>query len=378
MWIRAVAIAATSIVSVSSTGAPGDFDSGGSGLSVATRAEVSVSGDGRFVAFESDAGTLAAGDTNNRADVFVRDRDTGKTVLASVGSDGRQEAGQASRSAVLSRDGRYLAFMSFAKLEDADTNGAGDIYVRDLVTGTTARVSVGTEGQQGDNASVSPSMSPDGRYVAFSSIATSLTTADPDNLEDIYLRDRDTDADGIMDEPGAAQTTLVSVSSEEVKEKTTNQFPAVSANGHSVAFQSLADEWVPGDTNRADDIYLRDTVAGTTARVSIGMGGADTNQESGEASISDDGRYVAFSSQASNLVPGDTNEARDIFVADRATGAITRQSVSSSGGQGAGRSSGPQISADGTVVVFESEADGLGPHSSHPDIYVREGARRRS
>ena len=135
----------------------GDFDSGGSGLSVATRAEVSVSGDGRFVAFESDAGTLAAGDTNNRADVFVRDRDTGKTVLASVGSDGRQEAGQASRSAVLSRDGRYLAFMSFAKLEDADTNGAGDIYVRDLVAGTTARVSVGTEGQQGDNASVSPS-----------------------------------------------------------------------------------------------------------------------------------------------------------------------------------------------------------------------------
>jgi Tol biopolymer transport system component len=404
------------VVSVSSTGAAGDYDSGGIADSAANRNEVTMSADGRFVAFHSIAGNLTADDTNNRSSVFVRDRDVDgdkvfdeagqvSTVLVSRGTNGEQTYGQGSSSPYLSRDGRFVTFESNEALVAEDTNGAGDIYVRDRDTDkdgvydeagavTTSRVSVGPEGQQGNNSSMEPVITPDGRYVVFSSIAATLLPADPDFLQDIYLRDRDTDGDGVFDEPGAVDTQLITQLPGGGHEQTTSAQPTISPDGRFVLWETLAQGWVAGDANRAADIYLRDRDADgdrvldepgdlTTTRISVGLGGADTDQESQEAAISDNGRFVTFSSQATNLVTNDTNGVRDIFVVDRdrdkdgifdEAGATStkRASVSSTGRQSDGRSVGPTISADGRVIVFESSATNLDVQSGLWGVYLRD------
>lgn len=405
------------VVSVSTTGVAGDYDSGGIADSAANRNEVSISSDGRYVAFHSIAGNLTSDDTNNRVSVFVRDRDVDRdkifdevgqvrTVLVSQGTNGEQEYGQGSTSPYLSRDGRFVTFESNEALVAEDTNGAGDIYVRDRDIDkdgvydepgavATTRVSVGPDGQQGNNSSMEPVITPDGRYVVFSSIAATLVpSADPDFLQDIYLRDRDTDADGVFDEADAVDTQLVTQLPGGGHEQTTSAMPTISPDGRFILWESLAEGWVAGDANRAMDIYVRDRDADgdrvldepgdrTTRRLSVGLGGADTDQESQEAAISDNGRFVTFSSQASNLVKNDTNEVRDIFVVDRdrdkdgvfdEPGATStkRVSVSSTGRQSDGRSVGPTISADGRVIVFESSATNLDVQSGLFGVYLRD------
>lgn len=404
------------IVSVSTTGASGDYDSGGASPSTSERNEVSISGTGRFVAFESAAGNLTTDDTNNRLSVFVRDRDTDKdgvydepgavkTVLVSQGTNGEQEYGQEATAPSISRDGRFVAFETYGALTAEDTNGAGDIYVRDRDADrdgvfdepgavATTRVSVGAEGQQGNNASMEPVITPDGRYVTFSSIAATLDPADGDFLQDIYLRDRDTDEDGVFDEPDAVDTVLITQLPNGTHEQTTSEMPTITPDGRYVVWTTLAQGWVAGDTNRAMDVYVRDRDADgdgvfdepdaiSTTRLSVGLAGADANQESQEPAISDNGRFVTFSSQASNLVNNDTNDVRDIFVADRdkdrdgvydepGATSIKRVSVSSTGRQANGRSSGPSISADGRVLVFESEASNLDVQSTSIDVYLRD------
>jgi len=404
------------IVSVSTDGASGDYDSGGATATTTERNEVSISGTGRFVAFESVADNLTADDTNNRRSVFVRDRDVDgdgvldepgavTTVLVSQGTNGEQEYGQEASAPSISRDGRFVAFETYGALSADDTNGAADIYVRDRDTDrdgvydepgavSTTRVSLGDAGQQGDNASMEPVITPNGRLVVFSSIATTLDPADGDNLQDIYLRDRDTDQDGVLDEPGAVDTILITHLPNGTHEQTTSEMPTVTPDGRFVAWSSMAQGWVAGDGNRAMDIYVRDrdadgngvfdeSGATSTTRMSVGLGGADANQESQEPVMSDDGRFVAFSSQASNLVKNDTNDVRDIFVVDRdkdrdgvydEPGATStkRVSVSSTGRQSDGRSTGPSISADGRVVVFESEASNLDVQSGMIGVFLRD------
>ena len=395
------------VVSVGTDGTVGDYDSGATFVSVENRNEVDLSGNGRFVAFQSTAGNLVgAADANNRGDVFVRDRDTDadgifdeagavRTIIVSVGTNGEQEYGESSQSPSISRDGRFVAFHSYAALVPEDTNEAGDIYVRDRdVDGdgvfdepgsvSTTRVSVGPEGEQGNNGSTDPEITPDGRYVVFASIATTLLPGqDGDTSADIYLRDRDTDVDGVLDEPGASTTELVTAPVSGPKVQATSSMPAITPDGRFVAWHSTGEGWDATDRNRAFDIYVRDRAEGGVTRLSRGMNGSDSNHESQEASISDDGRWVAFSSQASNLVPKDTNEVRDIFVVDRDpdrdgdfdepdTNTISRMSVSSKGRQADAWSTGPSISADGRVLVFESEASTLDVSSVHPDVYLRD------
>ncbi|NMG06351.1 PD40 domain-containing protein [Brasilonema sp. UFV-L1] len=328
-----------------------------------------ISADGRFVAFSSNADNLVPGDTNtnNSSDIFVRDLLTGTITLVSVAEDGTQ-GGTSSFSSTpsISADGRFVAFYSFANnLVPGDTNNNSDIFVRDLQTGTTTRVSVADDGTQGNNFSSSPSISADGRFVAFSSNANNLVPGDTNNNSDIFVRDLQT-----------GTTTLVSVADDSIQGGTSSfsSNPSISADGRFVAFTSSANNLVAGDTNNNSDIFVRDLQTGTTTRVSVAEDGTQGNRSSSSPSISADGRFVAFESSAYNLVPRDTNNSSDIFVRDLLTGSLTRVSVAEDGTQGNNFSSGPSISADGRFVAFSSNASNLvaGDTNNSSDIFVRD------
>jgi hypothetical protein len=273
----------------------------------------SVSDDGRFVAFQTNAG-LVPEDWNWTSDIYVRDRQTGTITWVTVGT----AATETSYAPALSGDGRFVAFYSYAgSLVPGDTNLAADIFVHDLSTGSTTRASVDSAGNQGNGpSSYAPAISADGRFVAFHSEASNLTAGDTNASDDIFVRDRDTDGDGMFDEPGEVSTVRVSVDSAGSQGNGDSFDPAMSADGHLVAFRSYASNLVPADSNDLPDIFLHDLLSGTTARVSVDSAGSDANGPSYFPAISGDGSSVAFYSTASNLVPGDTNGCADIFVHD--------------------------------------------------------------
>lgn len=324
----------------------------------------SSSADGRFVAFWGDASNLVPGDTNGFRDVFVHDRMTGETTRVSVDSSdtqGNRESGWPSISA----EGRFVAFYSQAtNLIAGGTNGAAHIFVHDRQTGETTLVSVSSSGIQGNYASEYPSISADGRFVAFDSAATNLVSADTNGvIDDIFVHDRQT-----------AETTLVSVNSNGTQGNDYSYDPSISANGRFVAFWSWASNLVTGDTNGLPDVFLQDRLTGQTTRVSVDSSGDQADYGGSYASISADGRFVAFVSDATNLVADDTNGFRDVFVHDRQTGETTRVSISSSGTQGNNSSSGPSISADGRFLGFESIATNLvtGDTNGHFDVFLHD------
>jgi Tol biopolymer transport system component len=228
---------------------------------------------------------------------------------------------------------------------------------------TTTRVSVSTAGQQGDNPSYDSVISADGRYVAFASLASTLVPADTNDLEDVFIHDR---VNGT--------TQRISLGSANApSQKGGSRFPAISADGRFVAFRSEANNLVPGDTNGAADIFVRDRLAANTTRVSVSTIGTQAGYSSNHPAISGDGRYVAFVS-FSALVTGDTNSLDDIFLHDRKTLTTQRISVATGGAQAEDVSGAPAISADGRFVVFESSASNLVPGDTNKtsDIFVRD------
>lgn len=331
----------TTRMSVNSAGVEGNSSS----------VHASISAGGRFVAFSSPSTNLVAGDTNSFYDVFVHDRATGATTRANVNSAGMQANG-AGLNPSISGDGRFVAFFSSASsLVPGDTNGAPDIFVHDMQTGLTTRVSVDSSGAQSSvEFGTDPAISADGRFVAFHCAASNLVTGDTNGVSDVFLHDRQTGA-----------TTRVSVDSSGAQSDMGSTFPSISRDGRYVAFRSDATNLVLGDTNVAADVFVHDNLTGVTELVSVDSGGAQGNDNSFNASVSDDGRYVAFASWASNLVPGDTNASRDSFVHDRLTGLTTRISVDSSGAQGNSTSDDTKISADGRFIAFMSDATNLVP-----------------
>lgn len=321
----------------------------------------SISADGRYVAFQSQASNLVPHDTNDTWDVFVFDRDTNRIQRVSVASDGTQ-GDSLSRRPSISADGRYVAFRSAAtNLVEGDTNGREDVFVHDRATGTTERVSVSSGGEQANDHSIEPSISATGRYVAFMSYASNLVDDDTNGVEDVFVHDRET-----------GQTMRVSVASDGTQASAPSGRPSISPDGLFVAFDSIAYDLVPNDVNSAQDVFVHDLLAGTTELVSLSSDGVRGNAFSVWPSIGQDGRYVAFYSNATNLVPGDTNGLVDVFVRDRATGTTERVSVSSSGAQADGTSQAPTISPDGRFVVFESRATNLVPGDTNlqPDVFV--------
>jgi len=287
----------------------------------------------------------------------------GTTGRVSVASDGT-EGDQGSDSSAISADGRYLAFVSGASSLVSENNGYDHVYLHQRLTGQTTRVSVTSDGGPANGDSSSPAISADGRYLAFASEATDLVSDDTNGFDDVYLHDRLT-----------GETTRVSLSSAGTEGNSWSRFPAISANGRYVAFLSQASDLVSDDSNNYDDVYLHDRVTGQTERVSLSSGGSGGN--GGPAmlsgpSISADGRYVAFHSEASNLVAGDNNSCEDIFVHDQLTGETERVSLSSDGVEGDSWSTSPSISADGRYVAFISWASNLvsGDSNDTDDVYL--------
>ena len=351
----------TERVNVSSAGDEAQDDRAGSepdGGGVGSGGDA-VSADGRYVSFRSFASNLVAGDSNNAGDVFVRDRQSGKTRLVSIGSGGAPANG-GSYGDVISADGRYVAFESTASnLVADDTNNAGDVFVHDIETGETRRVSVSSTGAQGNvyGLSSGAAISADGRYVAFTSRASNLVADDTNGNEDIFVHDLQT-----------GETRRVSVSSDGTQANNASFAAAISADGRYVAFDSIASNLVAGDTNIRTDVFLHDLQSGETRRVSVSSTGAQANGSTSGPSISGDGRYVAFGAESdtTNLVAGDTNDGGDVFVHDRQTGDTQRVSVSSIGAEAdiASRdtraySQVPSISADGRYISFYSNAPNL-------------------
>lgn len=312
----------------------------------------------------SVASNLISGDTNLRQDIFVHDRQTGVTARVSVDSAGLQSNGQSSTLPSISGDGRYVAFYSSAdNLVLSDTNGVEDIFVHDDQTGITSLVSVNSGGGQGNVDSLNPSISADGRYVAFHS-SSSLVLGDANGTDDIFVHDTQT-----------GSTTRVSVDSAGLESNGRSVNSSISADGRYVAFTSLASNLVLGDTNGTDDVFRYDRQTGTTTRASVDSVGAQSGiHPSQYAAISADGRYVAFKSDAANLVTADTNGAGDNFVHDVQTGATTRVSVDSAGLQSDSDSFWISISADGRYVAFISAASNLvaGDTNGFSDIFVRD------
>ncbi|HYC22051.1 MAG TPA: DUF4215 domain-containing protein, partial [Candidatus Bathyarchaeia archaeon] len=339
-----------------------------------------MSADGRFVAFESRATNLIANDTNGVLDVFVHDRTTGVTERVSVDSGG-VERSAISRNAAISDDGRYVAF-------DGTNPNRTDVYVHDRTTGATALMSATSTGGSGNGNSGLAAISSDGRYVAFQSGATNLVPGDTNNDFDIFVRDRDSDGNGIFDEPGGTTLTLVTVDSNGTQSNGDSHNPSISADGRQVAFQSVGTNLVAGDTNAHSDIFVHDMVSGLTIRVSVGAGGVQGNADSFQPSLSRDGRMVAFASKATNLVPNDTNAKRDVFVYDRDTNnngifdepnavKMERASVDSSGVQGNNDSASigrAVIAEGGGFVAFGSTATNLVANDTNArrDVFVHE------
>src|SRR5258706_1926376 len=269
----------------------------------------SISNDGRYVAFASNASNLVSGDADGLGDIFVHDMQTGITILASVDSSDAK-GNNISIGPSISGNGRYVAFASIAtNLVLGDTNGALDLFVHDMQTGTTTRVSVDSSGIQANGPSNSTDgtydsfISTDGRYVAFESFATNLVPNDTNGMDDIFVRDLQT---GI--------TTRVSVDSSGAQGNGSSIFPALSGDGRYIAFRSYATNLVSDDTNGKDDIFVHDMQTGVTTRVSVDLNGVQANNRSYNAAISADGQYTAFDSDATILVPSDTNSATDVFM----------------------------------------------------------------
>ena len=288
---------------------------------------------------------------------------TGVTTRVSVKSDGEQ-GNSTSGSPSISADGRYVAFNSYASnLVSGDTNGECDVFIYDRQTGETIRVSVVSDGGQGNGDSRYPAISADGRYVAFESYASNLAGGDTNGKGDIFVHDRQT-----------GETTRVSVTSNGEQGNSTSYEASISADGRYVVFESSANNLVSGDTNGTTDVFVHDRQTGETTRVSVASDGGQGNGGSYSPSISADGYHAAFYSVASNLVGGDTNDMVDVFVHDRQTGEITRVSVASNGSEGDGSSYRPSISAAGRYVAFESEASNLvsGDTNDMYDVFVHD------
>ncbi|MFI1866111.1 RICIN domain-containing protein [Streptomyces jumonjinensis] len=328
-----------------------------------------MSADGRYVVFASDVDNLVAGDTNGMYDVFVRDRTTGVTERVSVSSTGAP-GNAPSTGPSISADGRYIAFTSKASnLAGDDPNGTYDIFVRDRQTGITELTSRSATGQIGNGASTGPSISADGRYLTFRSAASNLVPGDTNNHNDVFLYDR-----------RAGTIERVSVSTAEAEANHGSSRSTISADGRYVTFDSTATNLIapadPPATADPYDIFVRDRQAGTTELVSVSNSGREGNGDSYGPTLSADGRYVAFHSYSSDLLPSgvDTNAVSDVFVRDRQTQTTQRISVNHDGSQALMQSVDPYISSDGRHVSFISSANRLVEYDTNTssDAFVRD------
>jgi hypothetical protein len=324
-----------------------------------------VSSDGRFVLWMSYATNFVGGDTNNTWDIFLRDRAQGTTERVNLDSNGNQGNGISGvYGFCISADGRFAAFESASNnLVPGDTNGAREVFLRDRLMGTTERIALTSGGAEALGPSFYPSLSADGRFISFTSPAANLVPGDANGRWDTFVRDR---LNGT--------TERVSVTTVGVEGNNDSYKSEISADGRFVAFESLASNLVAGDTNAAWDVFVHDRVTGVTELASVSTAGVQGNSTSWIASLSGDGRYAVFQSDATNLVPSDTNGAQDIFVRDRLAGTTERVSVSTAGVQASTTCAYASITTDGRYVSFSSGAGNLVPGDTNGgwDTFLRD------
>jgi len=344
----------TTRVSVSSNGTESNGDS----------YRPAISRNGRFVAFESFATNLVENDNNQHADIFLHNRSTGQTILVSVSSNGTQGNGDSLEPAI-SDNGRVIAFESIASnLVNGDLNESFDIFVRDLTNGQTRRISTAANRRSSNGHSLEPSISGDGRIVVFTSFASDLVANDNNQASDVFLHNRAT-----------GQNRLVSTNSAGVQGNAGSFNPAIAANAGVLVFASAATNLVENDNNNRDDVFLR-VDDGQTILMSVNAAGLQGNGNSFRPAISPNGRFMAFASDADNLVPGDTNQRTDVFVINP-TGEIRRASVRGVNNQANGASDIPAsahvLSRSPVFVVFESDATDLVENDSNQstDVFGR-------
>ncbi|MFI0261734.1 TolB family protein [Streptomyces sp. NPDC017056] len=356
VYVKDLRTGKVDLVSVASDGTRGDALSG----------SPEISADGRYVAFYSSATNLVPGDTNGEGDVSVHDRRTGRTVSPTAGA-GTSPYGYGVQNFALSGDGHRLAFGSHRPdLVPDDTNERLDVFVHDVQKGTTKRVSVASDGSQADGPSAFPSISADGRRVAFTSKATNLTPARPGfrrppPQDPMYVHDLAT---------GRTRAASLSTTDAVVG---VSPFPRLSPDGRYAVFAAVADDVVPDDTNGTYDLFARDLEQGTTRLLSRAHDGAQGNGWSSEGRLSADNRRLFFTSAAANLVPGDTNGQVDGFVRDLRSGRVERVNVGVDGAQSASWTNIAVPDATGRLAAFDSRDDGLVPGDTNGtgDVFVR-------
>jgi WD40-like Beta Propeller Repeat len=347
---------------------------GNDGAEANGRSELAaVNADGCVVAFKSAASNLIANDGNGLIDVFVRDRKAGTTERIPVKPYVGPDPNAISYPPALDADGGVVIFGSEASnLVSGDFNASPDLFAYDrtlnLTSILTLVLDVNGQGRGGGRVpDLPPSVCADGSLAAFTSSAADLVSGDGNEANDVFVRNRIT---------GTIELISVSpVGGGGHAADGPSAGGAISGDGCTVAFYSDATNLVPDDTNEVRDVFARDRCAGTTERVSVATSGAQANGPSqasgGLPAVSADGRYVAFASDASNLVAGDTNGVTDIFLRDTCIGApagcvpqTLRISVATDGGEANGPSDSPSISADGRFIAFDSAAANLVPDGS--------------
>jgi len=329
----------------------------------------SISDNGRFIVYSSYADNLAPNDANNAADIFLYDREEDRTTCISVSPDGKQADGD-SICPTISGNNRWVVYASKAtNLTPGDTNAKWDIFVYDRITRATERVSVSTKKEQGngDSGLLGIDIDDNGRYVVFASEATNLAQEDTNGVADIFLRDRFKDT---------GETRRVSISSEFRQANGKCFSPSINGRGRYIGYISVAANLVPDDTNGCADIFIFDFSSATTRRINISTDMEQADQAAGECDLDRSGRFVAFSSAASNLAPNDTGKHADIFLRDRQERVTSRINLAPDGMQADGLSSddrgGVSINADGRFVAFRSVSTNLvaGDANNKADIFI--------
>ena len=345
-----------------------------------------ISGSGTYVAFWTDIGALVPDDTNFAGDVFIRNRSNGVTERVSLGVGGIQTARTDTNPPATYPDigiddsGTFVTFASDATniidLHLSDTNNVTDVFVvdRSLPASNptrTRKISFGSvAGQpQGNGGSFNPTISGNGQFIVYRSVANSIVNGDGNSQPDIFIYDRIVNSN--------ARVNLSTAGAEANNEDGNSDF-SVSDDGRYVAFESLATNLIASDTNAKRDIFIRDrSGGGSTCRLSLAPGGLQTNGDSIEPFISGTGNTVVFTSFASNLVAGDTNGQADIFIWERAaptdcTGTISRVSVSSDGLESSGGSARPSTNDSGRYVLYWSVGANLvdGDTNGQPDFFL--------
>jgi Tol biopolymer transport system component len=327
--------------------------------------DASISDDGSHIAFTSSA-RLASGDSAVYRDVFMRNRDTLRTVLVSKSHTGGA-ADRDSQFAVMSPNSDCVAYASRASnLVDGDVNDKWDVFLYNTGNSTNRLVSVSSTEEQGNGNSAAfdaPAVSKDGLIVAFTSFASNLVFGDDNSQPDIFVRD-------VLE----GTTSLVSRDSAGNQGNGESGVPSISHDGRIVAFQSMASNLVPDDTNGVTDIFVHDRSTGTTTRVSVSSTGEQANNHCLAPAISANGRYVVFHTQADNLVGDDNNAALDVFIHDRSSRVTKLVSANTQGEVGDGHSELAAVSADARYVAFQSRATDLiaDDRNTAQDVFMRD------